>query len=220
MRGAPQRLRRIHRPAVANEGDDPALCGKRRADGRRHAAAEHAAAREEVAARFGRHEILDTAEGGRGIVGDDRVLGQRVERRQHGGVGAERPARAFRQNGRSRRLPDLAPAGASRLESAHDLFLVDKFREASGNRGERLADVAEERHVSGVFASERLRVVRDMEHGDPFGHRLGFAIRVGDEGASADEHDRLRRLEVSAHVGEIGLQHACPAGMMRRKRGA
>ena len=110
-----------------------------------------------------------------------------------------------------------APRAASR---AATLLLVDQFREAPGDRGERLADVAKERHVGGVFASERLRVVGDMQHGDPFGHRLGFAIGIGDEGASADQHDRLRRLQVSAHVGEIGLQHARPAGMVGRKRGA
>ena len=110
-----------------------------------------------------------------------------------------------------------APRASSR---PHDLLLVDEFREAPGDRGERLADVAKERHVGGVFASERLRVVRDMQHGDAFGHRLGFAIGIGDEGASADQHDRLRRLQVSAHVGEVGLQHARPAGMVGRKRGA
>ena len=59
-----------------------------------------------------------------------------------------------------------------------------------------------------------------MHDRDPLGHRFGFAIGIGDERASADEHDRLRRLEVSAHVGEVGLQHASPGGMMGRKRGA
>src|ERR1700684_2980704 len=40
-----------------------------------------------------------------------------------------------------------------------DLAIVDQFFEASGRRGERLADVAKQRHVCGVFASERLRIV-------------------------------------------------------------
>ena len=82
--------------------------------------------------------------------------------------------------------------------------------EARGSRGEGQADVAEERHGGGMLASERLRVVRDMQDRDALGHRLGVAIGIGDERASADQHDRLRSLEVGAHVGEIRLQHARP----------
>ena len=125
MRSAPQSLRRIHRPAIADERGDPALRCQRGADGGGHAAAEHAAAGEEVAARFGRHEILDAAEGRGGIVGDDRVLRQRVERRKYGGVGAERRARAIRQNLLAGRFPRLAPPRAARLEPRLDLVLVD-----------------------------------------------------------------------------------------------
>ena len=115
MRSAPQSLWRIHRPAIADERGDPALRCQRGANGGGHAAAEHAAAGEEVAARFGRHEILDAAEGRGGIVGDDRVLRQRVERRKYGGVGAER-VRAFRQNVHARRF--LAPRAGDRARRA------------------------------------------------------------------------------------------------------
>ena len=157
MRGAPQSLRRIHGPAVADERGDPAIGRKRRADRRRHAAAEHAAASEEIAARLGCHEILDAAEGRGGIVGDDRILRQRVDRCEHGGVGAEGSAGAFRQNVLARRFPGLAPPRASRGKPRRDLVLIDQFREALGDRRERAADVAEERHVRRVLASERLR---------------------------------------------------------------
>ena len=57
-------------------------------------------------------------------------------------------------------------------------------------------------------------------HGDALGHRLGFAIGIGDEGASADQHNRLHRLEVSAHVGEVRFQHPRPTGMVGGKCGA
>ena len=130
MRGAPQSLRRIHRAAVADERDDPAFCRKRRADRRRHAAAEHAAASEEVAAGLGRHEILDAAERGGGIVGDDRVLRQRVERRQHRGVGA---SGALALSARmSVRVASLASRRRAPLVASprRDLVLVDELSEA------------------------------------------------------------------------------------------
>ena len=85
---------------------------------------------------------------------------------------------------------------------------------------ERRADVADERHVGGVLAAEGFRVVGDMQHRDAFRHRLGGAIGIGDEGASADQHDRLGVLEMLAHDGEVGLQHPRPAGMGRREGGA
>ena len=59
-----------------------------------------------------------------------------------------------------------------------------------------------------------------MHDRDALGHGFGFAIGIGDECASADQHDRLRRLEMSAHVGEVGFQHPRPARMMGRKCGA
>ena len=71
-----------------------------------------------------------------------------------------------------------------------------------------------------MFAPERLRVVGDMQDGDALGHRLGVAIGISDERAPADQHDRLRRLEMGAHVGEIGFQHSRPARMRGRKGGA
>ena len=93
----------------------------------------------------------------------------------------------------------------ARGEPRRDLVLVDELSENSRRRGEGQSDVAEERHLRGLFAPERLRVVGDMQDRDALGHRLGVVIGVSDKRSSADKDNRLRRLEVGAHVGEIGL---------------
>ena len=110
-------------------------------------------------------------------------------------------------------MPGLASEGRARGEPRRYLVPVGELCETSGRRVQRQPDVAEERHIGGMLAAERLRAIGDMEDCDAFGHGLGVAIRVGDESASADQHDRLRRLEVGAHVGEIGFQYARPAWM-------
>ena len=219
MGGAPQGLRRVHRPAVADERGDEPGAGQRRADRRGHVAAEHAAAREEIAAGPGHQQLLHLAEGRRGIVGDQRVVGQGVERRQHRGVWREGQARVGKDL-RPQRGLSRAFRGRLRRQAGLDRLAVHALAQAFGRRAERRADVADQRHVGGVLAAEGFRVVGDVQHRDAFRHWPALAIGIGDEGAPADEHDRLGMLEMLAHDGEVGFQHPRPARMGRREGGA
>ena len=213
MGGAPQRLRRVHRAAVADQRRDRPGVLQRRADRRRHVAAEHAAAREEVAPRPRRHQLLHRAEGRRRIVGDQRVVGQGVEHGEHRRVGRQRPAvRRGEDLGARRRGVGRLELGA-RGDARRDGGRVDQFAQDRGGGGERRRDFADEREVGGVLAAERLRRLGDVEDLDPLGDRLDVAIGIGDEGAAADQHERLQAGQARAHLGEVRLQHAGPARM-------
>ena len=85
--------------------------------------------------------------------------------------------------------------------------------QGGGGDGERRGNVAEQREVGGVLAPERLGRLGDVKDLHPFRDRLALAIGIGDEGAAADQDQRLQAGEPRPHLGEVRLQHAGPARM-------
>jgi len=72
-----------------------------------------------------------------------------------------------------------------------------------------------------VLAAERLGRLGDVEDPDPVGDRLDVAIGISDEGAAADQDQRLQaasRARISAKSGfSTPAQHGCAAGKATRE---
>ena len=191
-RGRPQRLDGVHAGPVAQEADDAlARAGQRAADRERHAPAERAASRGEVAARpADRQPGVQHLPVARRLLHHDGVLGQqlvqgREDQRGLDGIGDRRRGRAY--------------AGSGRLA----VGLVDEFQQgvhARADRGEHArADRGPGRLRRVAVEVEELRALRQER---------SIGVDVVGEDRRADRDDHVVAVERAGQLVAYGRQEA------------